>query len=184
MSDVVLVAVITAAAGVIGGIVGAVGSPIGKDWVSRREFERTAAREDAERQRRTTEEAAERKRQADERKAEQWRSAISDTLEQMSDAMAHYDLEWRGKAPMSDNAAGQALIAAAVAWRTSRGVGDDTARALVDEWKQAIDGADTTYRRGAEPQGRAELEDSYAKAAERLGELLRSGRQPEGGDEP
>lgn len=43
MSDPVLIAIITVAGGVIGGIIGAIGSPLtGKDWVDRRAAERAA----------------------------------------------------------------------------------------------------------------------------------------------
>jgi hypothetical protein len=182
VSDLVLVAVITALAGVIGGIAGAIGSPLGKDWVSRREFERNSAREDATRERQAAEQAAERKRQAAEQAAERkrqaaeqaadgHRTAVSETLQSMSDAMHHYDLEWRGKA--NYHAGAEARKAAAAAWKTSRGMEDQAGRDLVDEWRQGIDRADMEYRRGSEPPDRQELLRLFGGAAERLGELLR-----------
>ena len=42
-SDAVWVALITAVAGVVGGVIGAVASPIGRDWVARREDGRQIA---------------------------------------------------------------------------------------------------------------------------------------------
>ena len=171
MSDVVLVAVITAAAGVIGGIVGAIGSPIGKDWVSRREFERTSAREEAVREREAAELAAEKKRQASERAADQRRAASSETLQGMSDAMHHYDLAWRGRAAY--DAGGEALKAAAAAWNTSRRIEDQTGRNLVDGWRKGIDRVAMRYTGGPEPPDRENLLGLYTGAAEHLGELLR-----------
>ena len=169
----VLVAVITALAGGIGGIVGAIGSPLGKDWVSRRDFERSSAREDAARERQSAEQAAERKRQAEERAAEGRRTAVSETLQSMSDAMRHYNLEWRGKANYPADM--EALNGAAAAWKTSRGMEDQAGRDLVDQWREAIDRADMQYRSGSEPPGRQALERLYTSAAEHLGELLRPG---------
>ena len=176
MSDVVLVAAITAVAGVIGGIVGAIGSPLGKDWVSRREFERTSAREDAARERQTVEQATERKRQAEEGVAEGRRTVVSETLHSMSDAMHQYDLAWRGRAAY--DAGAEALKAAAAAWNTSRGMEDQTGRDLVDEWRQGIDRAAMGYTGGPEPPDRQDLLRLYSGAAEHLGELLRPSGEP------
>ena len=168
MSDVVLVAVITAVAGALGGIVGAIASPIGKDWVSRREFERTSEREDAVHRRDVSRAAAEREL----RVAREHRRAVSETLQAMSDAMRHYEVKWRGQ----DNyqAVQKALEASAAAWTTSRGIIDLESRELVGAWRQAFDAADMAYRNGQEPPGRLGLQRLYGDAAEHLGEILRA----------
>ena len=172
MSDAVWVTLITAVAGVVGGIVGSVASPLGKDWVSRREFERTSEREDAARKREATYQAAQGQRLSAEREAAARHARISQTLQHMSDAMAGYDLEWRGRAPGNENVGGEALKAAAAAWTASRAIVDAQARELVDRWREAFAGADMKYRSGAEPPGRQDLLSLYKTAAEVLGALL------------
>lgn len=174
MSDAIWVALITALAGVIGGIVGSVASPVGKDWVSRREFERKSAREDAARERAASDQLIQQQKLSADREEVARRAGISQTLQRMSDAMAGYDLEWRGRAPGNENVGGEALKAATAAWTASRAVPDASARDLVDRWQKAFAGADMKYRSGAEPPGRQELLSLYEAATEGLSELLRS----------
>lgn len=156
MSDAVLVAVVAAIAGVVGGLVGAIAAPIGKDWVARREFERTKARE--------TE--GEKKRDQAERAGQ-----LLLVSERMAEAMQHYTAQWKGIAAY--RAQTEALRAGNEAWSVSRAVADEQLRQFVDDWKRQFDEVDMSYRNGNEPLTHDKVQGSYAAAAERLGELLR-----------
>ena len=171
MSDVVLVAVITAAAGVIGGIVGAIGSPIGKDWVSRREFERTSAREEAVREREAAELAAEKKRRLPSGRPT---SAEPPAAKRSKGCrMPCTTTIWRGEAGPRTTQAGRLSRLQAAAWNTSRRIEDQTGRNLVDGWRKGIDRVAMRYTGGPEPPDRENLLGLYTGAAEHLGELLR-----------
>jgi len=164
-SDTVWVAVIAAVGGLLGGVVGAFTSPIGKDWVSERESERAAAQEERGRQ-----------LQQSERAADAHRLAVGETLQAMTDAMRDYDASWRGITPPSYHADTQARKAAHEAWGRSREIEDPIARELVDSWKRAIDGASMAYREGAIPPGHDELETAYREGSEHLAEIARRDR--------
>ena len=161
-SDAVWVAIISAVSALVGGIVGAIASPIGKDWVASRDFDRRAGRDRDQQQAKSAE-----------RSADEHRATIRGTLESMAQAMQNYGAEWRGIATHSA-AAEEAHKAASAAWSTSRRLEDPTGRQLVDSWKQRFDVADMRYQGGSEPPGHVDLEHLYSAAAEHLGERLRA----------
>jgi hypothetical protein len=158
-SDAVLIAIITAAAGLIGGLVGALASPIGKDWVAKREFDR---------HRQLT--ATEKERDAQDASLKARREAIQSVIDGIAEAMQHYDAEWRGIA--NYHAKTDALKAANRAWAEAQQLADPASRNLVSAWKRAIDTADMEYRSGSEPPSYSDLYALYVTAIGALTDAL------------
>jgi hypothetical protein len=134
---------------------------VGKDWIARREFERTAARDAEDRQR-------QRAANADSDR----RLAIRQTLDSIAEAMQHYDAEWRGISTY--HAKTEALKSANRAWASCLAISDDEGRSLVGAWKEAVDRADMAYRGGAPPPGNDDFQALYRMTAEHFGALLRT----------
>jgi hypothetical protein len=165
MSDEVLVAAIGAVAGVVGGAIGAIASPIGKDWVARREFERQREREREEQE-----------RAGAARDAEARTDAIRRTRAALTSAMTNYDLEWNGQVPDNDNNQGkpEAIRMSHAAWLASRELTDLVALEAVDRWKDALDNAEMSYRGGVPPRDIEALRALYTTALDALTGLMRS----------
>lgn len=160
MSDQLLIAIVGAAAGIAGGIIGAIASPVGKDWVGRRKSEREIVREQAERERDQAGKAAEARL-----------GAIRRTLDDLARSMEHYDLAWRGLAVKRDGKP-EVVRAANAAWVHAREIDDNASRELVNVWKSVIDAADMQYREGRPPPGLAETQKAYSDVAAALGHIL------------
>jgi hypothetical protein len=166
MSDEVVVAIIGAGAGILGGVIGAIASPVGRDWVTRREHDRRLAAEASATERADIAAAAE-ARQA----------VLRTTMDEMANAMRQYELEWRGQARQNEGAS-EVIIAATAAWAKSRLIRSDTAKGLVDAWKSAIAGSDARYREGRPPADLAVVQLAYTQAAEYVSLLISKSADP------
>lgn len=181
-SETIWVAIVTAVAGIIGGVIGAIASPVGRDWVAKREDvrqrervreaherEQLAADTEDARQRERTRDTHERERRAAE-EADR-RAAVQETLNLIAEAMRHYEAEWRGIATY--HAAVEARRAGNQAWVAAQALDDERCRESVADWKTLLEAADMSYREGAPPAVHQTFEDAYRVAADCLGPLLR-----------
>lgn len=160
MSDQLVIAVIGALAGLIGGVIGAIAAPLGKDWVARQEADRIKRLDEERRAREATAAVIENRRRV-----------AAAVLDHMGTAMENYALEWRGNA-QSGQGRPRVISSATAAWNASTQLDDAEASGLVDAWKRQIDIADMGYRNGQPPPGIQDVEDAYRAAATALGQLL------------
>jgi len=73
--------------------------------------------------------------------------------------MHHYAIEWQGQARGgTDDGKATALAAAEQARASATEVDDAGIRAAVANWRRQVQSADMSYRKGAEPPGRGDLE--------------------------
>lgn len=107
-TDGIRIATITAIAGIVGGVMGALASPLGKDWVARRDFERRRVLDDVNRVRVATL-AGDIRRRED----------VQRTLEHLAQAMQHYDAEWRGIASYHAQTEALKVSQPGLGWRPS-----------------------------------------------------------------
>jgi len=159
VSDELLVAVVAGVSAVIGGIIGTVGAPLGKNWVARKESERIEAQET----KRRDQERSDRAHAARE-------ASIRRTLDAMVVAGENYEIAWTGYAH-SPQGRPEVIRSTNAAWSASREL-PSTIQAVVDQWKATFDAADMRYREGTPPPGLEAVRAEHARALEAVTSLL------------
>ena len=171
MAEDVTVALIAGVASIVGGLIGAIGSPLGKDWVNKRDHERTVEAERAAAARHSEAEREARAREDERRQAEARRSVTREVLDHIREARTQYEKEWSGHATGREGRT-RVIEEVAAAWTVSRQLDDQEANEKIDSWRDALNRTDMRYRSGAEPPDLAQIRqlfDDATDAVTRLG---------------
>lgn len=155
MSD-QLIALVVAAATAVGAIVGAIASPVGKDWVARKAEGRAADARKA---------AAIEARQA--QLAEERRQTLHGLRDAVAEAMTEAD-HFRNTSSSAARRAGEGARQRAVGFGVA--CQDEALRALVDKWAETYVGAS----RSTTAAQVALLDAAHHAVLDKLGQVLRS----------